>query len=129
MADSTSSPPTDPEQRQAARVMAWGRLLVVFMIIAMLGVITRVVALKINPDPRLPAAAGSVTSSRTDPARRGDLLDRRGRVIATSSIGYRLFVDPQEVEDLATIAVDLAHLLGAGPVEIDRRIQERRDRR
>ncbi|MHC4949277.1 MAG: peptidoglycan D,D-transpeptidase FtsI family protein, partial [Planctomycetota bacterium] len=75
------------------------------------------------------AAAGSVTSSRTDPARRGDLLDRRGRVVATSSIGYRLFVDPQEVEDLATIAVDLAHLLGTGPVEIDRRIQERRDRR
>ena len=41
---------------------------------------------------------------RRDLARRGELLDRTGRVIATSAAAYRLYVDPAEVEDLDTIA-------------------------
>ncbi|MEE8459145.1 MAG: penicillin-binding protein 2, partial [Phycisphaerales bacterium] len=57
------------------------------------------------------------------PARRGDLLDARGRVLATSTIGYRLFVDPTQVRDMTTIAADLA-----GVIDVDRREIEQRIR-
>ncbi len=40
-------------------------------------------------------------------------------------MGERLFVDPTEVEDLQTIAVDLGALIGEAPDEIDKRILRR----
>lgn len=114
---------------QVQRALAWGRLLVVVIITAMLGVFARVVQLKVMPDPRLAGAAGTTVASRTDTGRRGDLLDRRGRLVAATTVGYRLFVDPQEVEDLPTIAVDITALIGGDPVAIDRLIHERPDSR
>ncbi|MDY7107029.1 MAG: penicillin-binding protein 2 [Planctomycetota bacterium] len=110
---------------QARRIAAWGRLIVALLIVAMLGVLGRVVQLKLGPDPRMAEAVGTAISSRPELGRRGDLLDRRGRVIASSTVGYRLFVDPKEVEDIATIAVDLAAIIGGDPVEMDRLIQPR----
>jgi cell division protein FtsI (penicillin-binding protein 3) len=110
---------------QSQRVVGWGRLMLTIIILAMLGVLGRVVQLKLQPDPRMAAAVGSAMSSRPEMARRGDLLDRRGRVIATSTVGYRLFVDPQQVDDLATIAVDIAAIIGGDPVEIDMKLQPR----
>jgi hypothetical protein len=114
---------------QRQRVLAWSRLLVFLLVLAMGVVLARVVQLKTSPDPRLADAAGSASSSRPEVARRGDLLDRRGRVLASTSIGYRLFVDPTVVDDLQTIAVDLATVIDADPVEIDRRIVGREERR
>lgn len=116
-------------QAQANRVSAWGRVLVFGIVFVMMLQLARVAQLKVSPEPRLMETVGSPTSSRTELARRGDVLDRRGRVAATSSVGYRLFVDPQEVRDISTIAVDLAHLLRRDPVEIDKKILPRRDRR
>lgn len=114
---------------QSVRAYAWGRVLVLLIVVGMAAQFLRVVQLKLAPDPKLLATVGSPTSSRTELGRRGDLLDRRGRVLATSSLGYRLFLDPQEVADIQTIAVDLGALLDRDPVEIDRRILPRRDRR
>jgi len=88
-------------------------------------VLLRVVQLKLTPDPRMAAVVGTAHSSRPEMARRGALLDRRGRIIATSTIGYRLFIDPFMVDDVQTIAVDIAFLIGADPVEIDKQILAR----
>lgn len=110
---------------QADRITGWGRLMLAIIILVMLGVLGRVAQLKLGPDPRMAQAAGTAISSREELGRRGNLLDRRGRVIATSTIGYRLFVDPKEVDDLATIAVDIAAIIGGDPVEIDLKIQPR----
>lgn len=131
MADLTHRPPDLETLRgwQVERAFAWGRLLVVVMVTLMAGVLARVVQLKVMPDPRLHAAAGSTVASRTDTGRRGDLLDRRGRLVAATTVGYRLFVDPQEVEDLPTVAVDIATLIGVDPIAIDRLIHERPDGR
>ena len=42
--------------------------------------------------------------------------DRRV-LIATSTAGYRLFVDPAEVEDLQTVAAEIADLIGGEALE------------
>ncbi|MCA9289542.1 MAG: penicillin-binding protein 2, partial [Phycisphaerales bacterium] len=117
----------DLRERQLARVAAWSRALFLCVLAVFIVVIGRVVQLKVAPDPRLAPAAGAVETTRTEIARRGDLLDRRGRVLATSTIQYRLFVDPQSVTDLDTIALDLADLLDLDPVAVDRAIQRRAD--
>jgi cell division protein FtsI/penicillin-binding protein 2 len=119
----------DLQAWQAARILAWARLLVGVTILLMLGVGARVVQLKIAPDPRLAGAVGSPLSGRGEPARRGDVLDRRGRVLATTSTGHRLFVDPREVDDVQTIAVDLARLTGGDVIEMDKAISARLHRR
>lgn len=110
---------------QTARAAAWSTLLVSLIIAALLGLLVRVTQLKLRPDPALVLAAGATMTSRTELAPRGDLLDRRGRTIATSSVGYRLFVDPQVVTDPQTIAVDLAAAIDGDPVEIDRKLLAR----
>jgi cell division protein FtsI/penicillin-binding protein 2 len=107
---------------QARRAAAWGGLLMVVMLSAMLFLLGRTAQLKLFPEARLRQHMGPRVSSRPELARRGDLLDSRGRVLATTTVGYRLFVDPAKVEDLQTIAVDLGALLGEAPDEIDKRI-------
>jgi len=129
-----SSPPaaSDPHRGQAAqcrRIAGWTGLYVSLTIIAYAGLVGRVVQLKLDPDRRLPLAVETSTSTRNELARRGRLLDRAGRIIATTTIGYRLFVDPQVVEDLTSVAGDLARLIGADAVEIDRKINANLDRR
>jgi len=114
---------------QTHRANAWARLSVAVIVVAMLLVLVRVFQLKTSPDPRLARAAGTFESTRSEPARRGDLLDRRGRIIASSSVGFRLFVDPQMVTDQSTIALDLTTLVGGDTIAIDQKIQQRSDSR
>lgn len=110
---------------QSRRVGAWAALSTVLVVAGFAIVFARVVQLKIAPDPRLSDAAGITWSVRDEPARRGDLLDRRGRVIAASCLAYKLFVDPKVVDDPLTIAAELGHILSMDPVEIDRKIMAR----
>ncbi|MEE2718442.1 MAG: penicillin-binding protein 2 [Planctomycetota bacterium] len=114
-----------PRTWQHHRLDSWTALLLIGIAAVMVVCIGRVVQLKLTPDQRLAGAAGSPFSTRVEPARRGDLLDRRGRVIATTTLGHRAFVDPATVEDLATIGVDLQELIGLDPVEVDRRVAPR----
>ena len=81
-------------EAQSRRIRAWGRLAVIGLGAALLATTVRVAWLKIAPDPRLLAAAGSHRSDAKEPALRGQVLDRRGRVLATSLVSRRAFVDP-----------------------------------
>lgn len=114
-------------ETQSLRTAAWARVLIYTIVVFMVLQLGRVVHLKINPNPQLEQTVGTPTSSRPELARRGDLLDRRGRVVASSSIGYRLFVDPQVADDLATLPVEIADRIGGDPATIDRKILPRRD--
>jgi cell division protein FtsI (penicillin-binding protein 3) len=117
--------PNDTATHRDRRTTAWTALFVVAMLVGLAALLGRTAQLKLLPSANLRKAMAPRVSSRPEPARRGDLLDARGRLIATTTVGYRLFIDPAEVEDLATIAVDLAPLIGAPPDEIDRRILNR----
>ena len=54
----------------------------------------RIAWLKLAPSPELIAAAGSHRSDAKEPAERGQITDRRGRVLAASLMSRRLYVDP-----------------------------------
>ncbi|MHC5007881.1 MAG: hypothetical protein ACYTGF_11040, partial [Planctomycetota bacterium] len=107
---------------QARRSEAWVGLCIVIMLFGMLLLLGRTAQLKVFPSQQLRKHMPARLSSRPELARRGDLLDNRGRVLATTTVGYRLFVDPDQVADLQTIAVDIAALIDEPPDEIDKKI-------
>lgn len=90
-------------------------------------IVLRVAQLQILPGHALIAHSPELNSSRPEMARRGDLRDRRGRVLATSRLGYRLFVDPtavnpKEFASLTALTDGLARLTGDDPQVLRRRL-------
>ena len=114
---------------QSRRIERWAYIYITVTLLGFGALLGRVVQLKLAPDPRLPKAVEVSTSSRIQLARRGQLLDKQGRIMAITTIGHRLFVDPQVVEDITTIATDLGRVIGSEPVDIDRIIHQRIDSR
>ena len=119
----------DQCQVQRERVDRWSAGLVGALLVLMAALLGRVAQLKLAADPKLEQSVGTVTSSRIEMGRRGDLIDARGRPLATSTVGYRLFVDPTQVQEPLTIAADLANVIGSNPIDIDRKIMDRPGRR
>ncbi|MSR69566.1 MAG: penicillin-binding protein 2 [Phycisphaerales bacterium] len=78
-------------------IRAWSRGIVIVTIVALGGTLIRVAQLKMVPPSQLLPAMGSRTSTSTELAARGRILDRRGRILATSVVGYRLFADPATI--------------------------------
>lgn len=111
--------------RQSDRAAAWASLFVGGMILLMLLLLGRVAQLKVLGEARYGRIISAPLATRTHLARRGDLRDARNRTIATSRLGYRLFVDPTAVQDPQTIAVDIAAAIGGVPTEIDLKILNR----
>ena len=85
---------TSVSEAQAWRTRSWGRVLVSCVIVALLGTSARIAWLKTNPNEQLERAAGTHRSDARELAERGQILDRRGRVLATSLMARRVFVDP-----------------------------------
>ena len=110
---------------QCRRLDSWATISLVVIAVLLSATVLRVVQLKVWPDERLAAAAGSQTTRLSEPGRRGDIFDRRGRLIATTTLGYRAFIDPSRLEDPATIGVDLGVLIDLDPVAVDRAITPR----
>lgn len=63
------------------------------------------------------------------PARRGFVLDRRGRILAGTRERHSLFCDPQLVDDFVPIALKLSAILGAPPGTIHQKLDERSESR
>ncbi len=121
--------PTESTDLGANRFGLALNVLVGSLIIAFVAIIGRVTQLQMMPSTNLVEHSPPTSSIRPEMANRGDVLDRRGRVLATSCVGYRLFVDPQEVEDPYTIGIDIAQLLGRDPVALDAEVNDRLDKR
>ena len=81
-------------QAQSSRIRAWSRVLILTTAAFLLSVSARVAWLKTTDDPQLTAAAGVHRSTAPELASRGQIVDRRGRVLAASLMGRRLFADP-----------------------------------
>lgn len=106
--------------RHADRAAAWLRVL---SLLALVAVAARVVQLQAFPGADLRAAIDARTSgSRLEPVR-GDLLDRRGRVLATSRTGWRVIVDPVAAGNQTDrVIVELAARLGANADQVGARV-------
>ncbi len=88
------------ELRQAERTRAaWvGGVLVACVLVGFVVVLARVVQLQVAPSEDLKRFTDDRSARFTALARRGDIRDRRGRIIAATRTGYRLFVDPARLE-------------------------------
>ena len=86
--------PASPSAAQSSRSNTISWMLRVGTLVGLAIVIGRVIQLQIAPGDQLEGFIAQRTTSQTLKSTRGDLLDRRGRVLATSRIGYRVVVDP-----------------------------------
>jgi cell division protein FtsI (penicillin-binding protein 3) len=89
------------------------------------GLIARTAQLQVNPDPRTLALLDRQTSPLTVHARRGDITDRHGRLLATSARAQRLFADPALIVDFSSFGERVGYQLGVDPAQIDRTLGQR----
>ena len=80
-----------------SRIRGWSRGVLVVTIVTLGATLVRTAQLKTVPPSQLLPAMGSRTSTSAELASRGRILDRRGRILATSVVGYRLFADPATI--------------------------------
>ena len=93
------------------------------IIAALVLVLGRVAQLQISPSPALAGHIQPRATTHSLGAARGDLLDRRGRVLATTRIAQRVVIDPVTVEgNLDQAVVGLAGILEIDPGALGQRI-------
>src|ERR1043165_9566331 len=91
------------------------------LVLVLLGL--RVAQLQLRPEEQLQALMKPRVTTRTEPPVRGDLLDRRGRLLAASKFGWRVVVDPTLLPETPDEAiVKLAGALGRPANEVGNRI-------
>ena len=116
----------DRLNRRAIRVGLCAVVLISLTLLALLG---RVYQLQRHPSPQIAAMIDGQVGFRGLDARRGSLVDRRQRVVATTHVAHLLFVDPDIVEDPGTFSESVGYALGYEPAEIERQLFERRGSR
>lgn len=106
------------------QVGAWALALVVITAVGVLAVVARVAQLQVRPERALEAHIGPRVATRPDAGRRGDILDRRGRVLASTRFAPRAFVDPQGFDAERSLAhlTELSRVLGVPLEEIGPRV-------
>ena len=107
-----------------------GVALLVAVMAALLGIAGQLIHVQKIDGPRLIAHAERQRASETVlPARRGMILDARGRVAASSESSPDVFVDPGKIDDLEALTQQLAPRLNTSPQRLAARISGRADSR
>jgi cell division protein FtsI/penicillin-binding protein 2 len=101
-----------PISRRADRV---GLLAGVVISVVFVALLVRVVQLQVAPPEQLRAHIDQRISAMKSFAPRGDILDRRGRLLAATRVGHRLIVDPAEFPE--PYEQSLARLVSAGGLD------------
>ncbi len=109
--------------RAAARADRVARLLSVGVCLALVVLLGRIAQLKAAPGEALSASIESRLSRQGLDGSRGELLDRRGRVLSTTRFGYRVVVDPVAAGDrVDEVIVGLSGVLGISPADVGARV-------
>lgn len=87
--------------------------------------LARVAQLQLRPPGDLRKEMEPRVSVRKDLPIRGDLLDRRGRILSTTRVGYRVVVDPTQLKSLDEAIVKLARATGQREDVVGERILSR----
>jgi cell division protein FtsI (penicillin-binding protein 3) len=112
-----------------------GTFVLVAICLGMAGLGGRLVYINSVMSPKLKAiAAQQQAGRRVIPARRGMIMDRRGRVVATTRQEPDVFVDPKEIlkrgdEQVDAVAAELAARLNLDAAKLAEQIRERPNRR
>lgn len=102
-----------------------GHTIIGLLTIALLGIIARVVHLQTQPPQPIRDLIGKQQSTDRLHGRRGNITDRHGRIIATTGLAQRLFVDPQLIKEPGTFSERVGYGLGYDPAWIERMIHQR----
>ena len=110
------------------RIVRIAILFAILILGLMSATLFKITSLKISPPIELIAVSTTLNSTSRQLAKRGQLLDRRGRILAASRLGHRLFVDPSLIdkEDIESLSLQLGELLGVSPATIEQKIRSRR---
>jgi len=81
--------------------------------LAMSAALVRIVTLEVSPPAPIAALLASRIRAYAEDSPRADLLDRAGRVLATSRSAWRVFVDPSKLPEDTQKRTALAHKLSA----------------
>lgn len=84
---------------QARRVNIVSLLVILLLGVGFVVMLGRVAQLQIRPSEQLQAAMSQRVTTVREPGARGDLIDRRGRPLAVTHFGRRVFVDPVNFPD------------------------------
>ncbi|MEC9372942.1 MAG: hypothetical protein VYC34_03825, partial [Planctomycetota bacterium] len=119
---------------QVRRSAMVGRILAISITALLIIALGRVVQLQAVPGDRLAEHIDDRMARVPEMAMRGDLLDRRGRMLASTRVGRRLFIDPTrfpEPYDMSIVRLSQALRLDADLLgtRVLSRIAENRDRR
>ncbi len=90
------------------REAKWARWLAIGGTVTMLVVLARVTQLKLAPNQRLLETVGSHDSLAIEQALRGRILDRAGRVLASSTFAWTLYADPELIAREAATGAESA---------------------
>tara|TARA_R110000744_G_scaffold117363_1_gene219371 strand:+ start:251 stop:2296 length:2046 start_codon:yes stop_codon:yes gene_type:complete len=109
-----------------AQELRFGRIVLALRVAVILGlvlVLGRVAQLQIAPSEPLSAHIQPRATTHTLGATRGDLLDRRGRVLATTRVARRVIIDPTTITaNLDQAVVGLAGALSMDPGQLGQQI-------
>ena len=109
----------DKSRVRADRTTVIARLFAAGATVALLAVVGRVAQRKANPGPQLSRYVSDRVGLEREPSPRGDLLDRRGRALSMSEVGFRVIIDPVAAEHaMDRVIVELTDRLGIGADEV-----------
>lgn len=126
-----SNPTTDPVSSAnspsapspALRVGSLAGLTAIGVTICLIVMLARVAQLQMAPGEKLADFVTNRVTTTAAQAPRGDLHDARGRVLAATRFGYRVFIDPTEFPQPPGEAIaKLAGVVGLRPDEIAARL-------
>ncbi len=107
------------------RVSITGLVVTLALSLILTVLLIRVLQLQIRPEGPVLDMLASQTSDNSVTARRGSILDRHERIIASSRVAHRLFVDPALIVDRNTFSEHVGYGLGYEPAWVEQRIAAR----
>lgn len=114
---------TPAARPQTGRADAVVRLAVLAITLGLGGVVLRVAQLQLAPGRELSKHIHDRMTRQVQIAPRGDILDRRGRLLASTRVGYRLFVDPKALQPpYGEVIHALSRITGLSVEEVGERI-------
>jgi cell division protein FtsI/penicillin-binding protein 2 len=110
----------------ALRIGTLAGLTAVGVTICLIVMLARVAQLQLAPGQNLAGFVSNRVTTTPAQAPRGDIHDARGRVLAATRFGYRVFIDPSEFPQPPGEAIaKLAGVIGLRPDEIAQRLVPR----
>jgi len=120
---SSVPPPSPAGDARSDRAASVASLTVLGVGIVLVVMLARVAQLQLSPGERLGEFVSDRVTTLPEQAARGDLLDCRGRQLAATRFGNRVFVDPTEFQNPPGDAIEkLAGALRMRPEEVAQRL-------